>query len=62
MLSVKAKQDWVPFGNKLKQLELSQDIDYSLIEYKLPVLTDMLGHYKGIIFQFSEESLKKLSS
>lgn len=31
MLSVKAKQDWVPFGNQIKNREIRQDIDYSLI-------------------------------
>ena len=31
MLSMKAKQDWIPFGNKIKDKSISFDINYSLI-------------------------------
>ena len=62
MLSVKAKQDWVPFGYQIKELEMGHDIDFSLIEFKVPIITDMTGFYKGFIYQFSEDSLTKLSA
>ena len=62
MLSMKAKQDWVPFGNKLMQRQMGQDIDYSLIEFKIPYVTDVVGVYMGFIYQFNEESLRKLTS
>ena len=62
MLSMKAKLDWVPYGNKLMHRQIGQDIDYSLIEFKTPLITDLVGAYSGFIYQFSEESLKKLLS
>lgn len=62
MLSVKAKQDWVPFGNSLKNNEVKQDLDYSMIVYKLRYVTDMLGHYLIMEYQFTEQSLCKLSA
>jgi hypothetical protein len=62
MLSMKAKLDWVPYGNKLMQRGIGQDVDYSYLEFKLPVITDVLGLYMGFVYHFSEESLKKLTS
>ena len=44
------------------QRKMGQDIDYSLIEFKIPVITDVVGAYLGFIYQFNEESLKKLTS
>lgn len=44
------------------QNELGKDIDYSMIEFKYPALTDATGLYKSFIYQFSEESLKKLTA
>ena len=55
MLSVKAKQDWVPFGNQIKSREIKQDIDYSLIEFKIPLrITDTVGSYMAMEYQFTE--------
>lgn len=49
MLSVKAKQDWVPFGNQIKNRDIMQDIDYSLIEFKIPGrITDSIGSYMAM--------------
>ena len=63
MLSVKAKQDWVPFGNQIKNRDIMQDIDYSLIEFKIPGrITDSIGSYMAMEYQFTEQSLKKLST
>ena len=62
MLSVKAKQDWVPYGNMIKQRNIGQDIDYSLIEFKIPYITDTIGSYQAMEYQFTNESLKKLAS
>ena len=45
MTSVKAKQDWVPFGNKIRLAIVEKDTDFSRIEFKLPLLTDLLGVY-----------------
>ena len=45
MLSLKAKQDWVPYGNRLKTRSIGMDIDYGLIEFKIPILTDLFGKY-----------------
>lgn len=57
---MKAKQDWVPYGNSLMMRTMDYDINYSLIEFKTP-LTDSFGIYKSFVFQFTEESLKKLT-
>ena len=62
MLSVKAKFDWVPYGTNLKLKKMVRDIDYNLIEYKVPYLTDMIGYYRTFEYQFTEESLLNLSA
>ena len=41
---------------------MDRDIDYNLIEYKVPILTDMIGYYRTFEYQFTEESLLKLSA
>ena len=62
MTSVKAKQDWVPFGNKIRYAQMEKDIDYSIIEFKVPFLTDLLGVYKNFEYQFNEHCLRKLAT
>ena len=62
MISMKAKQDWVPYGNCLMRRDIEQDIDYSYIEFKMPKMTDMTGFYLAFIYQFNDESLMKLNS
>lgn len=62
MLSVKAKQDWVPFGNPIKMRDVKKDIDFNLIECKVPLrITDAIGIYINMQYQFTEQSFKKLS-
>lgn len=61
MLSMKAKQDWVPYGNSLMMRSMDYDINYSMIEFKIPLITDMFGFYKTFVYQFTDESLKKLT-
>jgi hypothetical protein len=46
MTSVKAKQDWVPHGDKIRYAKIGQDIDFSRIEFKMGPLTDIIGFYK----------------
>ena len=62
LLSMKAKLDWVPYGNQLKHCKIGKDVDFSLIEIKLPFITNMIGYYDSILYQFTDESLKKLAS
>lgn len=50
MLSMKAKQDWVPFGDEIKHRTMDSDINYSLIEFKMPVITNMTGFYMSFIY------------
>ena len=45
MLSMKAKQDWVPFGSLIKRKTITFDIDYNQIELRYPYLTNLLGVY-----------------
>lgn len=45
MLSMKAKQDWVPFGSLIKRRTITFDIDYSLLELRYPYFTNLLGMY-----------------
>ena len=49
MLSMKAKQDWIPFGQIIKRREISFHVDYSFIELKIPFVTSLLG-----VYQFQE--------
>ncbi len=62
MLSMKAKQDWIPFGNQIKANSIKFDINYSLIELRLPFITNILGLYQEHLYQFSDDNLKKLFS
>lgn len=40
---------------------MDYDINYSMIEFKIPLITDMFGFYKTFVYQFTDESLKKLT-
>jgi hypothetical protein len=57
MTSVKAKQDWVPFGYLLRERKVFKDLDYSRIEFKIPYLTDATGYYHAQEYQFNDQSL-----
>jgi len=46
MISVKAKLDWLPYGNKIEDNVLSHNLDYNKIMYKVPLISDMTGYYK----------------
>jgi hypothetical protein len=61
MLSMKAKQDWVPYGNSLMMRSMDRDINYSIIEFKAPFISDYFGIYKTFVYQFTEESMRKLT-
>lgn len=54
MLSVKAKQDWIPFGNKLMRGDLDRNLDYNSLRFKINWLTDITGYSKVLEFQFNE--------
>ena len=63
MTSVKAKQDWVPFGYKLQEGKIEKTlIDYSRIEFKIRYLTDAFGYYRALEYQFNEHSLQKFAT
>ena len=57
MLSVKAKLDWVPFGSRLQNKTLKKDIDFDMIQFKIPIATDLFGYYRSFEYQLTEESL-----
>lgn len=61
MLTMRAKQDWVPYGSKIMYKKIKHDIDYNIIEFKIPIISDMLGLYQLFPFQFTEQGLKKLT-
>lgn len=48
MTSIKAKQDWVPFGYKVRNNEIEYNLDFSRIEFKIPRITDALGIYQAL--------------
>lgn len=48
MTSVKAKQDWVPFGYMVRESTIKSDLDFSRIEFKIPYLTDASGSYLAL--------------
>lgn len=45
ILSMKAKPDWIPFGNVLKNKKLLNNVDFTIIELKLPYVSTMIGYY-----------------
>lgn len=45
MKSIKAKQDWVPYGEEFRNRGLDRDIDFSNLEFKIPYFTDITGLY-----------------
>ena len=50
LLSMKAKIDWIPYGNKLKYCQIGQDIDFSLVELKFPFFTDLIGRHGEFLY------------
>ena len=62
MTSLKAKQDWVPHGVKIRDTKLKHDLDLSRIEFKIHLVSDTLGIYKNFEYQFNEYSLQKLAT
>lgn len=63
MTSVKAKQDWVPFGYMLQEGQIEKTfIDYSRIEFKIWGITDTFGYYRALEYQFNEHSLQKFAT
>jgi len=52
MLSLKAKQDWVPYKNSLIDEGLDHHINYDTIKYKISIfsITDILGYYLNMQF------------
>lgn len=62
MTSVKAKQDWVPHGVKIRDNKLNRDLDFSRIEFKIHLVSDTLGIIKNFEYQFNEYSLQKLAT
>ena len=62
MTSVKAKQDWVPYGDKIRYAKLDHFLDFSRIEFKIFLVSDSLGVFKNFEYQFNEYSLQKLAT
>ena len=62
MTSIKAKQDWVPFGYKVRNNEIEYNLDFSRIEFKIPRITDAIGVYQALEYQFNEQSLQKFAT
>ena len=65
LTSLKAKQSWVPFTNKLASKQLYQDINLGKIEIKLGGAmkkSDGQGSYLGFNFKFSDLTLKTLAN
>ena len=57
MTSVKAKQDFVPHGEKIKSCQLVHDLNFSRIEFKIWLISDLFGIYKNFEYQFNEYSI-----
>lgn len=60
MFSLNAKQDWVSYGQGLLKGEITKDINFGLIELKIPMLTDATGLYLSMDYMFSEDTLLQL--
>ena len=58
LISVKAKQNWVPFGSAIEaKKDIDHNLDYNNIQYKIPWVTDIFGQYQTLQFQFNEQIL-----
>ena len=61
MLSMRAKQGWVPFAEKLRNREVDSNINYNRFLSKLPWVTGVTGHYAKVDFDFSDFTLEALT-
>lgn len=57
LISVKAKQNWVPFGSAIEGKDIDHNLDYNNIQYKIMWITDIFGLYAKLEFQFNEQIL-----
>lgn len=60
--TAQAKQAWVPYIKDFQNGEITHDVDYSIIEYKLPVITNLTGFYSLFEFQFNSTNLQRLAT
>ena len=63
LVSMKARQGWIPFGRILEDRKLFQDIDFGNMDLKKKGIlgTNALGGYESVNFRFSEMTLKVFS-
>ena len=52
----------MPFGYKVRNNEIEYNLDFSRIEFKIPKITDALGAYQALEYQFNEQSLQKFAT
>ena len=61
LVCLKAKQNWIPFGNLIEKRRIYSDINFGELEFKKPgkgmMGSNSLGGYKPLGFQFSELTL-----
>lgn len=60
MYSMNAKQDWVAYGQALQKKEIDKDLNFGMIEMKIPIFTDTTGIYLSMEYMFSDDSLLQL--
>ena len=60
---MKAKYGWIPFVNKIKFNQMTDKIiDFNLIRCPFPVLTQLIGYYSVLHYDFSELSIRRLTN
>lgn len=59
---MRAKLDWVPYHRKIRHRKLRQDVNYDILEFKLPMLSNTLGHYMKKRYEFDDHSLQILTT
>ena len=64
LVCLKARQDWVPFGNLIKDGRLFQDVHFGKIEMKTNdsfMPSNLSGNYREFGFKFTYRTLKVLA-
>ena len=60
MTRVSANNNWIPFIHLLATNKVDNSSDYSNIFVKIPFVSEALGYYMRIDYQFSDSTLSYL--
>jgi hypothetical protein len=52
-----SKRKWVPFMDQIRNREINKSIDFANLEIKIPLISENLGFYDSIKYEFNDATL-----